>query len=564
MKLQFLKTKSKATEEKETIIDINGEERLAKDCQVRLEGSYHDKNVKKVYVPIINSDTPPAREDYLYYVDFGRRGLRLSNSRRIAWIDFQNSWILADPGQSFVDVLYLKDGKVGTGKTLYDPYVTVHAINGSGEEVFIVDHNTALGMGYVPSRSDNRYHSPSLKAHDRRRYAELVTRGSFNLPIRTNHHADETNECYNRVVELFEKVDYPAYTKETRYMNRLLAGKTFGIEYEVVNGTIPSPMLGQLGVTALTDGSIGRSNYEITTVPLAGIKGLEAVRFQCAALTNQAQINTSCALHIHIGNVANDKLTFLALYSLFHRLQEDIYACHPYYKQYEIGTLGKNKEYSRRLPDVGLKRNTIFASGSKEAFQEEVAVWHKKLFEYFACTEETSEHNRGQRGEGRRTVWGAKWHCPTRYYWSNFINYLFSKSGTIEFRIHEPTTNYVKVTNFLLLCVALVRYAETYPERILRYKQKITLDDVLEELRTNFTGTELKGRFGSYCNEITDYMKEYILNRENTFAKQLNKANRDSAVNHNSAFGNIGNLTKKMLKGDAGFKFEFNGRSSLY
>lgn len=565
MKMKILSPRGKARKG-EKVLDINGNECSVEDCEVTVVMNFMDDKVKKSYIPIIDYTKAPKDTEYTYIVDFGARGRRTSKKGVVAWIKLMDQWMIAERGQSFIDVLHIEEGTVTSSQSLYDPYITVEAISGKGERVYIIDHDTALILGYVPSKSDNRYHSPSLKSTSKDLWIALNRKSSFQLPIRTTHHADTDNECFNRVVELFKKQEYEVLSKETKYMSRLLGGKTFGIEYEVVEGTIPSPMLGALGVTALTDGSIGRDNYEITTVPLEGTKGLEAVRAQCEVLTNQAKINSNCALHIHVGNVSNDKLTFIAMYALFQRLQSDIYACHPYYKQYEIGTLGKSKEYSRTIPDLGLKRNSIFEQQGKESFTQEVNKWHKVLFEFFACTEESKDYNRG-RALGKseiQTLWGQKWHCPTRYYWANFINYLFSKTGTIEFRVHEPTTNFTKVSNFLLLCVSLIRYAERYPERILQYEKKITLDDVINELRTNFTGSPIRGKYGAYCNEIADYMLNYVKEREGIFTEQLNRANKESALNRNNAFGLIGSFSKDMMKSDAGFVFEFNGRRTIY
>jgi hypothetical protein len=563
MKLKTVKSK-KARK----VIDVNGQEQKSADCIARVVGGFNEETLKEEYFPIISPDTRPE-DGFQYAIDFGRGiGIHLSLFDDIVWIEMLGTWVMLQPGQEMVEVIYYdEDYNLKSGSSLYDPYVTVKAYDKTGKLVNIINHDTAIKMGFVPSKSANEYHSPSLKSHKRDLYSSLNTKHSFNLPIQTNHHADESNDCFNRVVDIFAKTDLEVTSKETRYMNKLLGGKSFGIEYEVVGGTIPSPMLGPLGVTALTDGSIGRSNYEITTVPLEGVKGLEAVKLQCEALTNQAKINANCALHIHIGNVANDKLTFISLYALMHRLQSEIYACHPYYKQHEIAIMGKGKEYSRALPEMGLKRNKIFNSSTSEEFNNEVNKWHSKLFKYFACTEESAEYNRGKRKKANantRTLWGAKWHCPTRYYWANFINYLFSKSGTIEFRVHEPTTNFTKVSAFLLLCSTLIRYAERYPERILAYDKKITLEDVIDELRTNFTDSNPKGKFGVYCNEVADWMLSYIERREEFFRHQVEVANNDAAVNHRNSFGVIGSIMKSMFKVDAKWGHNCNGRHFLY
>ena len=59
-------------------------------------------------------------------------------------------------------------------------------------------------------------------------------------------------------------------------------------------------------------------------------------------------------------------------------------------------------------------------------------------------------------------------------------------------------------------------------------------------------------------------MLMYVKGREEFFTGQLNEANRDSAISRSNTFGNIGSISKKMFKSDAGYKFEFNGRHTLY
>lgn len=566
MKLQLVNPISKI-KGKRKVIDVNGDERNPKSCRVKLSRNILDETLIKTYIPIIDSKEKPAhlvRGEYIIQFPDGSSSSSKSNSVR--WLNSLGIWYKLKRGETFVTVLYEnEEGKFVETEGVYDPYITVEAFQNNGNTIYIKDYHTAVKMGYKPSLSSNLFYKDDLKKQTPDMWRQFSRKHSFNLPIKTTHHADDGNECFNRVVEIFESQNYKAQNREVRYFNRLMGGKTFGIEYEAVNGAVPSPMLGVLGLTALTDGSIGRNNYEFTTIPLKGVKGLEAVREQCKHLSKHTEVTSNCALHIHIGNVVNDKITFVALFALMHRLQDEIYAMNPYYKQHEVAVMRKNKEYSRHLPNVGLHRNKIFQSKSSEEFNSRLNAWHKQLFEYFACAEEGQDHNRGGRkDENLRTVWGQKWHCPTRYYWANFINYLFSKTGTVEFRVHEPSTNFTKVTTFLLLCVSLIRYAENNVEKILKYEDKITLDDVVESIRTNFTGKPIGRSFGEYCNSVTDYMHKYIQSREDFFRNQVEMCNTTAANNRNNAFDHLRETTDIWLKTDKDYSFENDGRLNLY
>ena len=70
-------------------------------------------------------------------------------------------------------------------------------------------------------------------------------------------------------------------------------------------------------------------------------------------------------------------------------------------------------------------------------------------------------------------------------------NYFFTNSRTIEFRYHEGTLNFGKVSNWILLNIAFVKFAENHAKEILSSNTKITFKDILSELGNKSLETHL-------------------------------------------------------------------------
>ena len=84
---------------------------------------------------------------------------------------------------------------------------------------------------------------------------------------------------------------------------------------------------------------------------------------------------------------------------------------------------------------------------------------------------------------------------------------MFGSNNTIEFRVHIPTRNTIKVLNWLYICSAIVKYAE------LEHKK----DNAL----SNVKYVTLKDIFNAvYTPKLANYLYEYI-----SFRKSERKLN---------------------------------------
>jgi hypothetical protein len=295
---------------------------------------------------------------------------------------------------------------------------------------------------------------------------------------------------------------------------------SFGIELETSNGFVPLRIRDELGFTALRDGSL--DGIEYTSVPFQGSKGLQAVKNFCKEISNRCDINEKCSLHIHFGDVRRDKLYILSLWNLMQNLQTEFAQYFPYSRSFTIRSDGK--VYCKPLPNLNVNLNTILKSKNKNILNKEIYDQFNKIYswlnnnvplgeiyekslkkslnflndsykwkfieENLAYTVKNSTHS----------IKGHKWDKPMRYHWVNFLCTFFSSANTIEFRIHEATLNYNKIFSYMLICNAILNYANNIK---LNFSLKsISLKTVLEH---------------EYEPKIVNYLLEYLNYRKNLF-----------------------------------------------
>lgn len=485
-----------------------------------------------------------------------------TDSEEIKWCDQTGKWEFSE---GVVEGLYAYK-KHGT--MLYKKFQTVRAIDRpKGKQFFILNEDLAGRTGYIPSKNRNVFYNESnFTSTDKKK--ESIKR-TFALDINTTHSANKDNRLFRTITDLYGAYN-PKIDFRTRQIARLLGKKTFGLEFETGSGALQDSALGNLGLVPLIDGSLSsRSQYEYTSVVWQGAKGLHSLKKSCERLSANCGVDHNCALHIHIGTIPDDKLFVVALHSLFYRLQDEIFGMVPHYKKDERGILGKNKDYSSPLPDLMISKNTLFEKGTtKKEYEEKLYNLYGILFNYYSCGKDMGQqYNPSNRKPKRRkgkivknaskvVPWRQQWNCLSRYHALNIVPLLFSPAGTVEFRVHGPTLNFDKTSAWLLICNAIVRYAETYPRKILEYKEKIRLSDVIFELSTNFGKDTTEKTVGLY-SAISSHLDEYILDRTHFYAEQtVNSMAYAFNSGGESVNSTLGNLAREEFKGDSTFKFE--------
>jgi hypothetical protein len=158
---------------------------------------------------------------------------------------------------------------------------------------------------------------------------------------------------------------------------------------------------------------------------------------------------------LHLGGFPVEEDKILTLYNLCYSLQEEIGELFPYYVYSTSKYKSNGKDYCKRLPQKMNSMEFLYnflANGN--------ADWDGSL---------TRPHPNDPRRD-------RKWEVHSRYYFVNFINMLFgSNIKTVEFRIHNASTNIDKLVNWLYICMAILNYAENGTP-----SNNITLKDVIE------------------------------------------------------------------------------------
>ena len=78
-----------------------------------------------------------------------------------------------------------------------------------------------------------------------------------------------------KTIQNFDYYYKPLFNNNVQNLSLLFKDLTFGLEFETTNGIIPSSKLNCLPLLPLRDGSI--NGLEYVTIPLQGVKGLQAV-----------------------------------------------------------------------------------------------------------------------------------------------------------------------------------------------------------------------------------------------------------------------------------------------
>ena len=306
-----------------------------------------------------------------------------------------------------------------------------------------------------------------------RKKALVISNGSapYNL-------VDDSGK-FNTAVELYKNAKFPI-DADIKRVAGLLKDITWGGEFETINGTLPKHIMNTYGVIICKDGSIkdrdGHYPPEYVTVPYSGAKGLQATRNVSREIDLRSDIDLKCSFHLHLGGFPIDRILMVALFRLCYKIQDDVFEMFPYYKRDEVKYASKEKNYCKMLPDI--IRSYTSNSGD---FNEYINLSYEDIYSFLTGGKKFDrEYNMGS----KRNPWGGhKWDILSRYYWVNFINPVFGKQQTIEFRLHTPTLNADKAINWLFMCAAIIMYAQNNVRRCIGNKP-VTFEEVLLGYKT--------------------------------------------------------------------------------
>lgn len=347
------------------------------------------------------------------------------------------------------------------------------------------------------------YHISVMKAMDFYEIANVDKRFKESFPYNSQRHTDVVSKT-------FEANYKPLYNKNVIEVSKLLKDLSFGLEFETTKGIIPNVKAKSLPLLPLRDGSI--EGLEYVTIPLSGTKGLQALVDSVEELGKRTTYDSSCSLHLHIGNIPRTPEFALALFKLYSVFSDEIYRMFPYYKKENLGV--KRKNYSEPYNLVNLLGRMDSKISSKDEITRNFAV----LFDYLSETDNTGmnfsrygnklenveNHPRDPGGE-------AKWNIHHRYHVVNFIPLLFVNKATVEFRIHTPTYDVNKILCFMSLSAAIINTAMDDTKAILadfgRYLNNKGLNrdrNVTRFLSNYINNSDMKNK-GSMMDDMHSY-----------------------------------------------------------
>lgn len=284
---------------------------------------------------------------------------------------------------------------------------------------------------------------------------------------------------------------------------------TFGLEFETTKGMVPGYICNQNGLVPLRDGSI--NGLEYVTIPLQGSKGVQHLINNVKALDKFTELDESCSLHVHIGNIPRTKEFIMALFKLLIILQDEFYSLFPLYKRYNLGI--KRKKYTAEYNAVNYLtsfhkdlNDTDNLNGAFSSLFIELSGGYN-FAEYKYDLNNISYHPADSAGN-------SKWYIKSRYRWVNFIPLIFGNKETVEFRIHTPTTDIIKISYYLSLLGAVVNYAKVNSKTILRsgYGYNSNLYDIINtqiQDDTKFFSDNNKKLYYEYFMDYLERRREF-------------------------------------------------------
>lgn len=401
-------------------------------------------------------------------------------------------------------------GKVDKGYFSPNPYTNCIVIVGV-ERLHCIDYKLLKQDLFIESLSEGVYYRRSDCSA-----GKILRCNTKFVAINNNNNVYNIVDDGNGLLKMIKlhKESPIQISKEAKYISNYIKGLTFGAEIETVNGTLPTHIRNQYGVIICKDGSLrdedGSYPPEYVTIPLSGAKGIQTLRDVAKEITLRSNINNRCSLHLHLGGFEIDRLFIISLYKLCVKIQNDIFRMFPYYKRNEVKYVGKEKNYCKFLPDV--LQN--YKSGD---FNNYVNSAYNDVYGFLTGGGILNRHNNFN---NKRNPWGGnKWEIKSRYYWVNFTNFAFGKQNTIEFRVHTPTTNPDKITNWLLMCNAIIQYAKNNTKKCISDESVSFKDDVLSYYAKAGGNTS-----SGYGSRVTKRLKEYYTNRVDYFKNDFENA----------------------------------------
>lgn len=280
--------------------------------------------------------------------------------------------------------------------------------------------------------------------------------GDFPYQFPKHYEAVESFHLFNNAQTVLGNEEYPL----SKYLNY-----TFGLEFETSMGYIPQEKCFRDGLIPLRDGSI--SGIEYSSVVLKGNEGLNLLKQELDTLKEYTKFNKECALHIHMGGFPVDTIPIFALYCLWYMVERDLLNKEliPELSFHTSEYKANQKDYCNMLSPNPRSFSDLFR-----------AITGKK---YLGSLVQPHPADIGKR---------AKWNIKARYSGLNLVNMVCYKGPkTVEFRFLRPSFNFRKITLWLYILNAVLKYAESLASEW-KEQGKCDTKDMFDWVAGKYTG----------------------------------------------------------------------------
>lgn len=267
---------------------------------------------------------------------------------------------------------------------------------------------------------------------------------------------------------------------------------TFGVEIETVSGTIPPHIAHELNVSTSSDMScnikedldnrdFGASGAEYVSGVLIGDAGFAHLLKICNVISEYTTVNKTCSVHVHLGNGNFNKADIVYLYKILQDIENDMFSIVPKSRRSSV--------YAKRMKQIDIN---LPVNECKDKYKIKIQKEYNKIFKMITFLNSyplpnSSVNRKRNHPHGSRAGYDKK---SPRYWWVNMLPLLYNakreqlgrfknkaSNHTLEIRLHGASTNYAKIRNWILLCMAILNVAENYKHHVT--KERMTIEKLL-------------------------------------------------------------------------------------
>ena len=500
------------------VTTFDGKQVPLAQCVKLKDGNYYEKEVTCFKITNLDGQIKNGRDWQWHRI----------NNGLIAFDADNNKWDLVKRlQQNYNGVRGYYDKSMNLGYFTPDIHKTVYLRDGLGASSYTacISADLANELDYEDMMYDGFYYKKAdLRKKDIEMMAKAKPKASymFDQTIKAStsaYGANDSNRAFVSILKHYNSnQNHIDVTSHDSYLASFIREFTIGAEFETSSGFVPEKYCYKYGVMPLRDGSIG--GYEYTTIPMFGDKGIATLRGLCKVLTKRTEIDYRCSFHVHLGGYEKTPESIVALYKLLCLIQKDMIDMFPLYKSDGPRYQGSSKNYCKALPKLEVIDEIELVDKDDMLNPKNIQTALNQIFLFLTAPERSDHSIDWERATPIGKTYNlkstkhpldpdnhAKWHIAARYYWVSLISFIFSSKSTVEFRLHTPTTNFTKVTNWLLICGAILKFAKKHQKEILSHTQ-FTIEDVL-----NVYGEKL----GQDGLAMSEYLIKYAKDRKSYF-----------------------------------------------